>query len=431
MNNNSPRLSTPWVDSIYPTLLWNLNTDVVVVGAWIAGCMTAYFLLHNTQRSVVLLEGNRIARGATWHNAGQIDVFFETPVKDLIDTYWVDITKEWYQAMFDAWVQLEEIITTIQRQWQYTKYIWYNVYTAKKQLLEVCEQLSLFDKLWLEINELFVREDKILIDDIPEQYREYINWISVEAWEIYIWSKNIEWLFFEATHYATVNSAALCHAMIIYLLVKYPDRFSIYEKVWIENIITDNNITLSTTLGYTISATDIVLCTNAYHSYTINHNVDILHVDSIKWFMAWYYIPNAKVPITIWYQPASHSYTDGYYYHSVRHFSDLKHTDHTLVTVWWPDVETTNEEYPLTYKKDLDGYIKNFYNHAVDWVYYRWWDMWYTDSGLRKIWPHKEHLHIRYNVWCNGVGILWSIHWWRKIAQYFLGWISEKSIFDI
>lgn len=431
MENQSPRLSMPWVDSVYPSLPWNIDSDVAVVWAWIAGCMTAYFLLHNTQRNVTLLEWHRIARGATWHNAGQIDVFFETPVKELVETYWVDMTKNWYQAMFDAWGQLEDIIDKIQRQWQYSKYIWYNVYTTQEQLLEVCEQLSLFDALGLEINEVFVREDKILLEDIPEKYREYINFIPVEKWEEYIWSRNIDRLFFEATHYATINSATLCHAMVINLLALYPDRFSLYENALIEGISVNHNVSLKTTTWNILSANDIVLCTNAYHSYTINHNADILHVDSVKWYMAWYYVPNAKAPITIWYQPANHSYTDGYYYHSVRHFTDQQHTEHTLVTVWWPDIETNDTTYPTAYKKDLDWYIKKFYTHAFDGTYYRWWDMWYTDTGLRKIWPSKDHIHIRYNVWCNWVGILWSIHWGRKITQYLQGLVSEKSIFDI
>ena len=97
MENISPWLSTPWVDSLYPSLSASLEADVVVVWAWIAGCMTAYFLLHNTTRNVVLLDSGRIARWASWHNAWQIDVFFETPVKELVEKYWVDLTKKWYQ----------------------------------------------------------------------------------------------------------------------------------------------------------------------------------------------------------------------------------------------------------------------------------------------------------------------------------------------
>lgn len=432
MENVSPRLLTPWVDSVYPSLSASIDADVVVVWAWIAGCMTAYFLLHNTTRNVVLLDAWRIARGASWHNAWQIDVFFETPVKELIQKYGIDMAKKWYQAMFDAWVKLDEIVERTNRQWQYAKYIWYNVYTTKEQLFEVCEQLRLFDELGLEINELFVCEWWIGKDEIPPQYIQYVNWITKDEGEKYIWSKNMDWLCYEATHYATVNSAALCHALVKYMISEYTERFVVYEETWITSVTSGHdNIVLSIWTQCAITALDAVFCTNAYHSYSVDGEVDVLHVDSIKWYMAWYYVPEAKVPTTIWYQPPSNSYTDWYYYHSVRHYYDAEHAEHTLVSLGWPDVENGTDEYPLNYKNDLDQYIKKFYNRDVSWLFYWSGDMWYTDTWLRKIWLRKNHHHIRYNIWCNGVGILWSIHGWRKISQYFLGEVSEKSIFDI
>ena len=216
------------------------------------------------------------------------------------------------------------------------------------------------------------------------------------------------------------------------MISEYTDRFVVYEEVWIASVTSGhNNIVLSIWTQFAITALDVVFCTNAYHSYTVDGEVDVLHVDSIKWYMAWYYVPEAKVPTTIWYQPPTNSYTDWYYYHSVRHYYDAEHAEHTLVSLGWPDVENGTDEYPLDYKNDLDQYIKKFYNRNVLWSFYWSGDMWYTDTWLRKIWLRKNHHHIRYNIWCNGVGILWSIHGWRKISQYFLGEVSEKSIFDI
>jgi glycine/D-amino acid oxidase-like deaminating enzyme len=49
--------------------------------------MTAYFMLQETDKNVVLVDANKIAHGATGHNAGQIDAFFEKPVQELIKTY--------------------------------------------------------------------------------------------------------------------------------------------------------------------------------------------------------------------------------------------------------------------------------------------------------------------------------------------------------
>ncbi len=431
IQEQSPWLSAPWVDRLYPTLENSMQADVVVVWWWIAGCMSAFFLLHNTNRNVVLLEWKRIARGASGHNAWQIDVFFETPVKELIEAYWVDMTRSWYQAMFDARRQLEEVIATTQRQWQYAKYIGYNAYTTEAQLLQVCEQLALFDQLWLEVNEFFVREDFLQTLELPAAYKQYANSISKEQWDALIWSSHLDRVCFEATHYATVNSATLCHAVVAYMMATYPERFEVYENTVIQDIHTDQWVILHTEAWYKITAHDVVLCTNAYHAYAIDSKQDITHVESVKWYMAWYYISWAKVPSTLWYQPPSHSYTEWYYYHSVRHFYDMDHTERTLVSLWWPDVENPTPYYPEWYKQDLDAYIKNFYATASSGNYYRSGDMWYTDTGLRKIWPHPTKNHIWYNLWCNGVGILWSIHGGRKVSRLLAWDVMEKSIFDV
>ncbi len=55
----------------------------------------------------------------------------------------------------------------------------------------------------------------------------------------------------------------------------------------------------------------------------------------------------------------------------------------------------------------------------------------YTPDGMRKVGPHPEHLHLWYNLGCNGVGILSSVHGGWKIAEYLNGNVKEKSVFDL
>ncbi len=55
--------------------------DVVVVGAGIAGVATTFFILRNTNKSVFLVERDRVARGATGTNAGQLTTYFERPLE--------------------------------------------------------------------------------------------------------------------------------------------------------------------------------------------------------------------------------------------------------------------------------------------------------------------------------------------------------------
>jgi len=53
-----------------PSLTSDVEADVCVVGGGIAGCATALFLAERGYR-VVLLEGNRIAFGASGRSGGQ------------------------------------------------------------------------------------------------------------------------------------------------------------------------------------------------------------------------------------------------------------------------------------------------------------------------------------------------------------------------
>jgi len=79
---------SPWVAQLEPDgparpLSTDLTTDVVVVGAGIAGVATSFFLLRSTDLRLVLLERGRVARGATGHNAGQLTTYFERPLHDI------------------------------------------------------------------------------------------------------------------------------------------------------------------------------------------------------------------------------------------------------------------------------------------------------------------------------------------------------------
>src|SRR5437764_5630405 len=68
---------SPWIAQLAPDgppqpLGADMSADVVVVGAGIAGVATAFFVLRSTTRNVLLVERDRVARGATARNAGQL-----------------------------------------------------------------------------------------------------------------------------------------------------------------------------------------------------------------------------------------------------------------------------------------------------------------------------------------------------------------------
>jgi cation diffusion facilitator CzcD-associated flavoprotein CzcO len=55
--NHSPRVAQLDSTINYPVLDHDTQTDILIVGAGIAGCATTHFLLHDTDTSVVLFDG--------------------------------------------------------------------------------------------------------------------------------------------------------------------------------------------------------------------------------------------------------------------------------------------------------------------------------------------------------------------------------------
>ena len=75
---------SPWLaqladDGPLQPLEADTSADVAVVGAGIAGVATAFFILRGTSHSVLLIERDRVARGATGRNAGQLDDVLRAP----------------------------------------------------------------------------------------------------------------------------------------------------------------------------------------------------------------------------------------------------------------------------------------------------------------------------------------------------------------
>ena len=97
---------SPWLaqladDGPLEPLEADTSADVAVVGAGIAGVATAFFILRGTSHSVLLIERDRVARGATGRNAGQLTTYFERPLSDIADEFGVERAVE-AQRGFDG-----------------------------------------------------------------------------------------------------------------------------------------------------------------------------------------------------------------------------------------------------------------------------------------------------------------------------------------
>ncbi len=422
-DGNSPWLDVPGVDEVYLPLKWDVDADMLIVGWGIAWCLSAYHILESTKNSVVLIEWDRIAHGASWHNAWQIDVFFETPVVELIQKHDFEKVKEAYEAMFLWWRMLDDLIEKIQRQGDYTKYIWYNIVASRDQLTYVLEQLLCFEKMGIEINELLVAEQ--LVDQVWLAYKHLVTPISIQRGQEILDVEWVDWIWFEATHYATINSAMLCHSIIQYLTNRYADRFQVYEKTKLIKVETYETWVSSETTWGVISSDKILFCTNWYTEYLVNWQYQSV-ISPERAYMAWYHVQDAKWPLTIGYWPKGNEMED-YFYHSVRIHHDKSHEQTNLVCAWWPNLREGSLDH---YKRSVTEYVKKYYGWEHPTKYFWWWTMGYTKTWFRIIWNSINAPRLFYNIWCNGVWILWSVYGAWKIVALLQWQKFDKSVFD-
>src|SRR5262249_36909570 len=85
--NRSPWIAQLAGDGQPQPLVRDGIADVLVVGAGIAGISTAFFALRATTGTVMLVERDRVARGASGRNAGQLTTYFERPLCGIADEF--------------------------------------------------------------------------------------------------------------------------------------------------------------------------------------------------------------------------------------------------------------------------------------------------------------------------------------------------------
>src|SRR5436190_1760323 len=109
--NRSPWIAQLAADGPPQPLGSDATTDVVIVGAGIAGIATAFFVLGATRSRVMLVERDRVARGATGRNAGQLTTYFERPLTHIADEFGSELAAAAQRGIDDAHDLLDVMVS--------------------------------------------------------------------------------------------------------------------------------------------------------------------------------------------------------------------------------------------------------------------------------------------------------------------------------
>lgn len=441
---------SPWIAQLRRTrpvepLEENLETDVVIVGGGIAGVSTAYFILTQTDKNVILLEANKIAHGATGHNAGQVSSDFEIPFKELVARFGENRAIDAQRAIdIDARKMLKKMMHTAGISIPYVDTLGYFGVLTMEQVVSDLEEIQLKSKLGLPIHPMYLANDWELLDAVPKEFLGLYVVIDRKKLNKLLNSHDSSYVGASTFLSGTLNSALFTEELLHYLIVVYKKRIVVKEHTPVTKIELSQDSIMAHTGDLVVTAKEAVLCTNGSENFSIvekkGDHIDYKfhqEVHGVLGFMAGYLDPRpAESSVRAYALPESKE-TNPYYYVTERSY-EIESNPLTLICIGGPQVFVPDRgsydeksPYPEYVIDDIDTFASHTYGrHPAQMEFYWHGLMGYTKSGVRLVGREPRNKRLLYNLGCNGIGILTSIYGAERIARLINNEVVEGTIFD-
>jgi glycine/D-amino acid oxidase-like deaminating enzyme len=451
--NNSPWLTQLDHARSLRTADADMTTNVVIIGGGIAGVTTLYFLLKHTDKKIVLVEANRLAHGATGHNAGQVVAEFERPLAHIAKEFGVKKAVDGLASVEDAWVLLDDIFNDTGLTIPFREFIGYSGYSDVAPLLEELETELLRSQHGLVHFPTLIARESGWMQLIPHKFHA----ICTEVDSLLI----SELLDIRQTNYhavipnraATLNSALFTERLALWCREQYPDRVSLFEKSSVHGIELKSERPQVLTDLVTITCDQIVLCTNGFENFYIKDKAGLAidtkfhhEVRGVVGYMTGYLTNKELNPMANRYYEEGlkgegefqkDRFSDIYFYITRRKFGSESSNEH-LLAIGGPEAGLVEREIyfnefdvPEKMRDDAITFAQKYFPVSeFDQKFFWHGLMGYTRTGIRLVGPEPLDNRLMYNLGCNGVGILPSIMGARKIARHINAEQIPDTIFD-
>lgn len=456
MENNVHENKSPWLHGLKRERGEHILTgakysDICVLGGGIAGVTTAYFLLKNTNKNIILIEGDKIAHGATGNNGGYAIADFEKEFADIVKENGLNLAREGLKELEegrDEWEKISEML---------------NVNSiSKKNSIEAFSSSEHFVGMLHEMNlkygeikyPFYLIENSSWLEAVPENFKSRINILSINDFKSMLRSEQIDINVYQGFFIQEMgigNSATFSESLAKYCLENFTDRFSIYEKSFVNSVRLEQNgtIILDSLRGVAI-VQELVLCTNGFENFDIygpySRRIDAkFHhmVSGLIGYMIGTFRKEKKgeniggIFYGEEYKFSKSPISAGpYYYYTSRDFN-YENSNGELVCIGGPEEHLEDR---MIYKRDhavdksVYDNLKNFQNNVLNIkeepTFFWHGLMGYTTTGVRVVGRDRRFNSLYYNLGCNGIGLLPSIAGAKRIGRIFSGEKLPPSIFD-
>jgi glycine/D-amino acid oxidase-like deaminating enzyme len=446
---------SPWIHQLdherpHVKIPRDISTNVAIVGAGIAGVATAFFALKYTDKKVVLLERFKLAHGATGHNAGQVVSYFERGFPSLVKEFGLEKAAAGEEAIVRAWELIDEIYSEAKLDIPFSRFVGHGGLTSFAQVKSHLESNKLRKKAGTPTRDLLISEDAPFVKAIPAEYSGGYTVVPQAHIEELLETHMKGFLAVVSFQKGVVNSALFCQEVITFLQETYADRFSFFEHTPVHKVLLHAEHAVLDADTHTVEAGRVVLCTNGFENIHIVNDAG-LEIDA-KFhhllrgkvgYMSGYLETMNKSPTAIsYYTEPSAGMENDYFYLTRRPYEYEEGMHHNLISVGGPEydpeegeVYNFDDEFPEEAEKKIDEFVHDVYelepNRKIEFVFTWHGLMGYTKNGVRLIGPEPQNSILLYNLGCNGIGILPSLHGARTVARFLAGEKVEKSIFDV
>jgi glycine/D-amino acid oxidase-like deaminating enzyme len=388
-----------------------------------------------------------VARGATGHNAGQLTTYFERPLSDIAREFGRGPAAEAQRDVETALGLLDTMIDETR---------------AEVRVERFAGRMGMFNRHHLEVHlqGMLVRRQEGLPPQecVISEEAEFLAELPVEfdgLYSVVSQARVRELLELDDDRYRAVlsapagcsNSALLCQQVLAHMRGAHPGRFVYADRSAVERVVVGDDRVVVHAGPHRVTAGHVVLCTNGF----VDHAVEDAAGSPIR------LAPDRRITGRIAHMaafaeetprpPASMSYirnamigADTPYVYVTRRTYDRTDGTVTLTCMGGPEYPTHEPTYdrsapfPGSLLQAFDDEVRPYAQPArqpgrpYD---FQWHGlMGYNDSGLRVVGAHPRHRRLLYNLGCNGVGFLPSIHGGHRVARLLAGHELPSSVFD-